>query len=130
MKRFLLPFLAFVLAFVACPASAAKPAVVELQPGQSLPDVQKGKILVIDFNASWCGPCRVFAPTFDKVAREFSKKGTFVSVNIDQFPELARSFNVRSIPCVVVLRDGKEPMQQIGMMPYDDFRSFVQQSLK
>lgn len=110
-------------------ASAAEPAVIELQAGQDLPEVTADKALVIDFNASWCMPCRMFKPAFDRAAAEFADKATFVSVNIDNFPEIAKSFNVRSIPYVVVMKEGKEPVFHLGAMSYDQFKAFLDAAL-
>ena len=74
----------------------------------------KGKVLV-DFNAEWCGPCKMLRPALEKLSEE-NKNIKVVSVNVDNNPELARKFNVFSIPCLVVLKDGKELERTVGLI--------------
>ena len=74
----------------------------------------KGKVLV-DFNAEWCGPCKMLRPALEKLAEE-NKNIKVVSVNVDNNPDLARKFNVFSIPCLVVLKDGKELERTVGLI--------------
>ena len=74
----------------------------------------KGKVLV-DFNAEWCGPCKMLRPALEKLAEE-NKNIKVVSVNVDNNPDLARKFNVFSIPCLVVIKDGKELERSVGLI--------------
>ena len=74
----------------------------------------KGKVLV-DFNAEWCGPCKMLRPALEKLAEE-NKNTKVVSVNVDNNPDLARKFNVFSIPCLVVIKDGKELERSVGLI--------------
>lgn len=77
--------------------------------------ISKGAVLV-DFNADWCGPCKMMAP----VVEEFSAKHPevkVVSVNIDDEGELAEKFEVASIPCLVLFRDGEEVTRKVGVTP-------------
>lgn len=74
----------------------------------------KGKVLV-DFNAEWCGPCKMLRPALEKLAEE-NKNIKVVSVNVDNNPDLARKYNVFSIPCLVVMKDGKELERSVGLI--------------
>lgn len=74
----------------------------------------KTKVL-IDFNAEWCGPCRMLAPVLDKYAEEHDNV-KIVSINVDNNSDLARKYNVFSIPCLVVLKDGKELDRTVGLV--------------
>ena len=74
------------------------------------------KPVLVDFNASWCGPCRMLAPVLDQIAEE-RPDVKVVSVNIDDEDELAEDFDVSSIPCVVLIRDGLEVTRSIGFRP-------------
>ena len=109
---------------------AAEPSVIRLHEGQALPNPGKDKALVIYFNATWCGPCRTFAPIFEQAAKDYSKKAVFVSVDVDNNGDLARSFSVRSIPYVVVMRQGKDPVTHMGMMTRDEFKAFLDSALR
>jgi len=80
------------------------------------------KLVVIDFWASWCPPCLMFGPVFEKVSKEFSSKAKFYKCNVDLNSELARKFNVMSIPTVVFISKGKEIDRIMGFMPEDAFK--------
>ncbi|MCM1293621.1 MAG: thioredoxin domain-containing protein [Bacteroides sp.] len=105
----------------------ATDAVITLAEGQALPD--NGKPVVIDFNATWCGPCKQFAPVFHQVAGEYADKATFVSVDVDIHPELAEKYSITNIPCVVILAAGKEPVKSVGSLPTADFKDLLNKSL-
>ena len=70
--------------------------------------------VLVDFYADWCGPCRMLAPTLDKLAVEFSGKARIVKVNVDKEPELATRYQVSSIPALVFVADGKVVAQSAG----------------
>lgn len=75
---------------------------------QIRPDMKVLRPTVIDFNATWCGPCRMFAPAFDKVAEEYMTKVDFYSIDTDQYPQTSNAFGIRSIPTIVFITpDGK-----------------------
>ena len=65
------------------------------------------KPVVVDFWAEWCGPCKMLAPILDEVAGENADKITVVKVNVDENPNLARQFDIMSIPTLIVFKDGQ-----------------------
>lgn len=68
----------------------------------------QAKPVVMDFNASWCVPCRKFTPVFDQAAEKYGDKVTFYSVDIDSFPQTAQAFGIQAVPTVVILdKEGK-----------------------
>ena len=77
----------------------------------------KEKVLV-DFNADWCGPCRMLRPILDEIASERSNV-KIVSINIDDEDELAMKYGVSSIPCLVLFDGGKEVNRSVGLIPKD-----------
>ncbi len=66
----------------------------------------KDKIVVLDFFATWCGPCKAMAPTMEKMEKKYAGKIVFRKVDVDQEPELAAQYNIRGVPTIVVLSPG------------------------
>lgn len=88
--------------------------------------VKSDKPVVIDFWASWCGPCRMFAPTFEKVGEELAGTVKFAKLNVDEQENLARQFRVMSIPMLIAFKDGQAVKKTIGAMGEEDLKEFVQ----
>lgn len=73
--------------------------------------------VLVDFWASWCGPCRMLAPIVEQIAEEYEGKIRVGKVNVDEEPELAAAFNVSSIPTVVIIKDGAVSEVSVGYRP-------------
>ena len=82
-----------------------------------------GKVLV-DFNADWCGPCKMLKPVLEKISDE-DTNNKYVSVNVDENPELAKEYNVFSIPCLVVISSGKEITRSVGMISKSEIEKLM-----
>ena len=87
--------------------------------------VEKGGIVLVDWWAPWCGPCRSFAPNFEAVA-EANPDVTFAKVNTDEEQELAGAFQIRSIPTLMVFRDKVLLFSQAGALPKSALEELVQ----
>ncbi len=79
--------------------------------------VRSGRPAAVDFYADWCAPCRVLAPHVDALAAEAPAGGGVFKVNVDENPDLAARYGVRSIPTVIVFRDGAEARRLVGPAP-------------
>ena len=79
--------------------------------------------VVVDFWASWCGPCKMLAPVIADIASEYAGKVKVGKVNVDDEPELANSFRVSSIPTVVLIKDGAVAATSIGFKPKESLLS-------
>ena len=86
--------------------------------------LDNNEIVIIDFWAEWCGPCRQFAPIFEKVA-ENNPDITFAKVNTEEQPAIASQFGIYSIPTLMVSRDGIILMNQAGMLPEEAFDKLI-----
>jgi thioredoxin len=90
----------------------------------------KGKLpAVIDFYADWCGPCRRVAPIMEKLAEEYDGKLIIYKVNTQYETELAKAFQIRSIPTVLFIPVEGQPMMQVGAMPEEGYRKVVVEQL-
>lgn len=78
------------------------------------------KPVLVDFWAEWCPPCRLLAPTFERLAATYGDEISFAKVNVDELPEVAGQYGIRSIPTLLLLREGKVVEKLIGARPYDD----------
>ena len=87
--------------------------------------VESDKIVLIDFWASWCGPCRMLSPTVDAIAEE-REDVKVCKVNVDKEGELASAFNVSSIPMLVVIKDKKVVDTSIGVIPKDKILNMLE----
>ncbi|WP_432863534.1 thioredoxin [Microbispora rosea] len=85
--------------------------------------------VVVDFWASWCGPCRMVSPALQQVATELAGRIKLVKVNIDEAPETSRRFGVQAVPTLVVLRLGQVVAQRAGAAPVPVLREWVGDAL-
>lgn len=74
-------------------------------------------IAVLDFSATWCGPCQMLAPVLHELADEMAGKAAFYGIDVDENRSLALEYGVSSIPCLVVLKNGKEAGRSVGFLP-------------
>lgn len=91
--------------------------------------LQAGKVVVVDFYADWCGPCRQLAPILDRIASEHGGSVVIGKVNIDKSSQLASQEKVRSIPDVRIYRDGKRVDQFIGLPEESEVRRRIESHL-
>ena len=101
-------------------------ALVNLTADSFNDEVQKHSIAILDFWAPWCGPCKSFAPIFEKVAGEYPDI-LFGKINTEEEQALAGHFQIRSIPTVMILKEGIIVFSQAGMLPEEALKDLLSQ---
>lgn len=73
--------------------------------------------VLVDFYATWCGPCKMLSPTVDEVAKELSDKADVYRLDVDKSPDIAGQYGVMSVPTLIVFKDGKPARTSVGAVP-------------
>lgn len=141
-KSLLVCVLAFACSFVSCKGSTNTDNIpdeekVEMSPNEVV-DVPQykvvdnqiiptdGKPMIVDFSASWCRPCKHLKPIFENLAEEFRDRITFVTIDVDEHPELSQAYNVKSVPMIVFLnKDGQIQNTIIGFQNKDQLLAAI-----
>lgn len=87
--------------------------------------INNGTLVVVDFTATWCGPCRKISPYMEQLATEYAGQVTVVKLDIDQNKSTAKKFAVRRIPAVLMFKNGDLLETIVGVTPYETFKDAV-----
>jgi thioredoxin 1 len=82
--------------------------------------------VVVDFWAEWCGPCRMIGPALEEISNELAGRVKIAKVNVDENPQIASQFGIRSIPALMLFKDGKVTSQKVGAAPKGDLSRWIQ----
>lgn len=91
--------------------------------------LQSKDVVLVDFWATWCGPCRMVSPVIDELASDFAGKAKVGKVNVDEQPALAQKYRVMTIPTVAVFKNGELVDKKIGAFPKSEFAKMLQAAL-
>ena len=91
--------------------------------------LQSDKPALVDFWAEWCGPCKMIAPMLDEAATEYADKMSVVKLNVDENPNIAQKFGIRSIPTLILFKDGAVQAQKLGAMSKSQLTEFLDTNL-
>ena len=86
-------------------------------------------VSVVDFNATWCGPCRMLAPVLEEISEKYAGRVSFFSVDVDESPGLAMQYRVNSVPCLVLLKNGEFTDQAVGFRPEPQLTAWIDGNL-
>ena len=87
------------------------------------------KVVLLDFWAEWCGPCKMIAPFLDEAADQYEDKLKVAKINIDENPNTPAKYQIRSIPTLMLFKDGSVLAQKLGAMPKKDLTDFLETNL-
>lgn len=104
--------------------------VTELTDTEFQKFISSPKPVIVDFWASWCMPCKMLAPVFEQVSKEFTGKLKFAKLSTEEYPEMAREVSITGIPCMIVFRNGKEVDRIIGFYPAAALKSKIEDILE
>ncbi len=108
----------------AAPPAASGGATISMEEFARLAENASGVVLV-DFWATWCGPCRKMKPLFEQAERDYAGRIGFVAVDVDQNAQLANKYRVEAIPTYIVFKDGKVQETRVGAMEASDFKAWL-----
>ena len=92
-------------------------------------EAKKADVAVVDFNATWCGPCKMLAPVLENVSEELKDQVSFYALDVDDNAEIAAEYRVQSIPCLVMMKKGQFVDQSIGFKPQPAISAWVKGNL-
>ncbi|GJD47632.1 Thioredoxin C-1 [Methylobacterium crusticola] len=90
--------------------------------------LDSAETVVVDFWAEWCGPCRAIGPALEEISGEMQGRVKIAKVNVDENPGIASEYGIRSIPTLMIFKDGKLASQKVGAAPKGDLSRWIQAS--
>jgi len=91
--------------------------------------LDSSKPVLVDLWAEWCGPCKAIAPALDEISNEMSDNITVAKINIDENPNTAQEFNIRSIPALMIFKNGKLEAEMMGQVPKSQLEEWIKESI-
>lgn len=101
-------------------------AIIKADANNFLENISSGLVLV-DFYADWCGPCKMLAPVLEEVSKEMEGL-TIVKLNVDDVPTIANQYGIRSIPTIILFKNGNKVAQSMGFQPKEMLTAWIDQN--
>lgn len=91
--------------------------------------LRQNKLVLVDFWASWCGPCRMMAPIVESISEKYDDKLAVVKVDVDEQQSLAMQYGIQSIPTLILFKDGKQLWTEVGVKPQGHLEGLIEAEL-
>jgi len=85
--------------------------------------------VLVDFWAEWCGPCKAIAPSLEELSEEMASELKIVKINIDENPSISQTYSIRSIPALMIFKDGEKISEKMGALPKSALQSWVNETI-
>lgn len=102
---------------------------VKIVNSSEFKEIVKEGLTIVDFFATWCGPCKMLAPIFEEVSNEMENKAKFIKVDVDQCGDIAGEYSIQTIPTIIILKDGEIVETMIGFLPKDVIKSNIEKHI-
>lgn len=102
---------------------------MEIITEKNFEEKTKSGLVLIDFFATWCGPCRMMSPILEEVGENLDGKVSIYKVDVDDDEKLARKFGVLSIPTLIIFKDGKQVDKKVGYIQADDLQAMIEKHI-
>lgn len=100
---------------------------VKIISNNDLSEAKKEKLALLDFSATWCGPCSMLAPVLQELSEELAGEVGVYSIDVDQNPSLAIDYKIMNIPALVLLKDGEKVGMTVGFQPKASLEKFIEE---
>lgn len=90
--------------------------------------IAKNKVVLVDFSATWCGPCQTLAPILQEVKEHFGDKLSVIKIDVDKNQALARNFSVQGVPTLILYKDGTQVWRQSGLLTKHDLIGIIERN--
>ena len=91
--------------------------------------LKSDSLTLVDFWAEWCGPCKAIAPSLEEISNEMANKLKVVKINVDENPTISQAYSIRSIPALMIFKNGEKVSEKMGALPKSALESWVNETI-